>query len=160
VPLIGSVGSSLRVPLMGLDNAGNSATVDCPYSMTKAATSTQLASSLNPVTLGQAVTLTATISIQSPGAGSITGNVTFMDGTTTLGTGTVSTANGVTTATLSTSSLGLGPHSITAVYGGSTNFGSSTSAGLTQNVDTNLTSAPKLANGAYWLASRMCRSSG
>jgi len=102
--------------------------------------------------LGQSVTFTATLGVQSPGSGSITGNVNFMDGATTLGTGTVSTANGVTTATFSTSSLGLGPHTLTAVYGGSTNLGASTSPGLTQNVDTNLSSFPKLANGAYNLS--------
>jgi uncharacterized protein YjbI with pentapeptide repeats len=102
--------------------------------------------------LGQAVTFTATLGVQSPGAASITGNVTFLDGTTTPGTGAVSTANGVTTATFSTSSLALGPHILTAVYGGSINLGGSTSASLTQNVDTNLSSFPKLANGAYNLS--------
>jgi uncharacterized protein YjbI with pentapeptide repeats len=147
-----SLGSNLSVPLTGLDNAGNSTTVACSYSVTRAATSTQLAASLNPAMLGQAVTFTATLGVQSPGAGSITGNVTFLDGAITLGSGTVSTANGVTTATFSTSSLALGPHTLTAVYGGSTTLGGSTSASLTQNVDTNLSSFPKLANGAYNLS--------
>ena len=118
----------------------------------KAATGTTLSSSLNPSVSGQAVTFTATVSVTKPGAGSITGTVTFRDGTTTLGTGTVSTTAGVSTATLTTSSLTAGGHTITAVYGGSSTLASSTSAGLTQNVNTNLSSYPKLANGAYNLS--------
>jgi hypothetical protein len=58
--------------------------------------------------------------------------VTFKDGTTTLGTGTLS--NGL--ATYTTSSLSVGTHSITAVYGGSSVFATSTSSALTQTVAT------------------------
>jgi hypothetical protein len=77
-----SLGSNLNVPLTGLDNAGNSTTVACSYGVTRAATNTQLAASLNPAMLGQSVTFTATLGVQSPGVGSITGNVTFIDGAT------------------------------------------------------------------------------
>ena len=69
------------------------------------------------------------MAVSSPGAGTPTGTVTFMDGTTTLGTGTLSTTNGVTTATFSTTTLAVGSHSITAVYSGDTNDLSSTSVG-------------------------------
>jgi len=58
--------------------------------------------------------------------------VTFKDGATTLGTGTL---DGSGQATFATSALALGSHSITAVYGGDSQFGSSTSAVLTQSVD-------------------------
>ena len=61
-----------------------------------------------------------------------TGTVTFKDGSTTIGTGTISG----TTATYSTSSLTGGTHSITAVYGGDTNYATSTSSVLTQVVTT------------------------
>ena len=44
--------------------------------------------------------------------------VTFKDGGTTIGTGTLSSGQ----ATLTTSALTPGSHSITAVYGGDTNF--------------------------------------
>ena len=84
-----------------------------------------LASSLNPSTFGASVTLTATV---TSGA---TGTVTFHDGTTSLGTGTIS--SGV--ATLMTSSLAAGTHSITAQYGGDSNYNGSTSAALTQTVN-------------------------
>src|SRR5206468_4179625 len=60
------------------------------------------------------------------------GTVTFKDGTTTLGTGTLSSGQ----ATFSTTSLSGGAHSITAVYGGDGSFNTSTSAAVTQTVNT------------------------
>jgi YVTN family beta-propeller protein len=90
-------------------------------------TATNVVSSLNPSSLNQSVTFTATV---SSGNGTPTGTVTFKDGTTTLGTGTVTSGQ----AGFSTSSLALGSHSITAVYGGDANFQGSTSAALTQAV--------------------------
>jgi streptogramin lyase len=77
---------------------------------------------------GQSVTLTATIGVMSPGAGTPTGLVTFLDGTATLGTGTVSTVAGVSTATFTTTDLSAGTHSITAEYGGDPNDTPSASA--------------------------------
>ena len=56
--------------------------------------------------------------------------MTFKDGLTTIGTGTVA-AN---IATFTTSSLALGVHSITAVYSGNSTFSPSTSAVLLQSV--------------------------
>jgi hypothetical protein len=87
-----------------------------------------LASSSNPVLVQNAVTLTATV---SSAAGSPTGTVTFLDGSTPLGTGTL--AGGV--ATLTTSGLAVGSHTITAVYGGDGNFVSATSSALTEVID-------------------------
>ncbi len=89
-----------------------------------AASTVSLTSSVNPSTLGQAVTFTAAVT-----AGA-TGTVTFKDGGSTLGTGTIAG----TQATFMTSSLSLGDHSITAVYGGSAGFSPSTSAVLKQTV--------------------------
>ena len=86
-----------------------------------------VASSASTVLAQNAVTLTATVS--SP-AGVPTGTVSFLDGTTPLGPGTLS--GGV--ATLTTSSLAVGMHSISAVYSGGTNFAAATSAALTQCV--------------------------
>src|SRR5207237_9172797 len=57
-----------------------------------AATSTGLTSSPNPSTFGQSVALTATV---SPSAA--TGTVTFKDGSTSLGTGTLSRSKAHTT---------------------------------------------------------------
>src|SRR5437763_1165367 len=90
-----------------------------------------MTSSSNPSVLGQSVTLTATVSVAAPGAGQPTGMVTFKDGSTTLGTGTLN--GGV--ATYSTSSLSGGSHSLNAVYGGDSGFASSMSAVLSQVVN-------------------------
>jgi hypothetical protein len=103
-----------------------------------------LASSNNPAATGSAITFTATVA----GAGVVpTGTVTFKDGATTIGTGSL---NGSGQAVLVTSALALGTHSITAGYGGDTNFTGSTSSALSQAVvatasATALTAAPNPA---------------
>jgi hypothetical protein len=74
------------------------------------------------------VTVTATVTASS---GTPTGPVTFKDGATTLGTGTL---NGSGVASFTTSALTAGVHSITAVYGGDANNATSTSAVLSQTV--------------------------
>jgi hypothetical protein len=87
-----------------------------------------LTSNSNPVLVGSAVTITATLTSSS--SNSPTGTVTFLDGTTTLGTGTV--AKGL--ANYTSAALAVGTHSITAVYGGDSNFTTATSAALAQTV--------------------------
>jgi len=94
------------------------------------ATTTKLTSSLGSSVYGQSVTFTATVSASSPGSGTPTGTVTFMDGSTSLGTGTLSAG----VATFSISTLTVGSHSITGVYSGDPNFTTSTSSTLTQTV--------------------------
>jgi hypothetical protein len=78
-------------------------------------TSTSLVASVNPVTIGQLVTYTATVASQS--GGSLSGTVTFKDGNTVIAT--VSLVNNQ--AALSTkykSPKMLGPHSISSRYSG------------------------------------------
>jgi hypothetical protein len=87
-----------------------------------------VASSQNPLSLGQSVTFTATLS--TPAGTTPTGSVTFWDGTTQLGSGALN--GGV--ATFATSALTLGAHSITAVYSGDANFVSVTSTALAEVV--------------------------
>src|SRR5712692_2442114 len=101
------------------------------YTVNKAGTTTSLTSSTNPSVSGQTATLTATVAAVSPGSGTATGTVTFKDGLTTLGTGTLNAG----VATFASSTLALGAHSITAVYGGDTNFTGSTSSTLSQVVN-------------------------
>jgi Bacterial Ig-like domain (group 3)/FG-GAP-like repeat/FG-GAP repeat len=89
-------------------------------------------SSANPATPGQSVTLSAAITSTVPGDTLVpTGKVTFNEGTAAVGSGNLN-SSGV--ATFTTSSLALGPHSITAVYGGDANFTGSTSTVLSQAV--------------------------
>jgi len=97
----------------------------------KAGTTTLVSSSANPSLSGQAVTFTATVTAKSPGAGIPTGTVTFKDGSSILGTGTLDSAG---QAMFTTSTLAVGSHSITASYGGDANFNGSTSPRITQSV--------------------------
>src|SRR5207245_9743719 len=92
----------------------------------QAITATAGASSASPSVTNQPVTFTASVT-PSPGAGTPTGTVTFKDGATTLGTGVLG-INGQATFTIST--LAVGSHTITAVYGGDNNSASSTSSPL------------------------------
>jgi len=96
--------------------------------VTKATTTTTLASSLNPSNAGQSVTFMATVSPQF--SGTVKGTVTFYDGTTKLGSGAVKGG----AAKFTTKVLTSGTHTITATYGGSTDFTGS-SASLTQTVN-------------------------
>jgi hypothetical protein len=93
----------------------------------QASPTVSLRSSLNPVLTTNAVTFTATVSSPS---GTPTGSVNFLDGQTLLSS--VPLTPGM--ATYTTSSLAIGNHSITAKYGGDTNFASVSSAVLAQLV--------------------------
>ena len=94
--------------------------------MTATTTAVSSSSSNNTSSYGVPLTLSAKV---TPSAA--TGTVTFYDGVTTLGTGTLS--NG--TALYSTSTLTTGTHSnITASYGGDVDYSASTSLGIRQTV--------------------------
>jgi hypothetical protein len=93
-----------------------------------ATTTVNLVSSINPSSLGQSVTFTATVVPQF--SGTPTGTVTFYDGTTALKTSSLSGG----AVSYSTTTLTHGTHSITATYNGSTSFTGS-SASLTQTVN-------------------------
>ena len=90
-------------------------------------------SSANPSTFGATVTFSATVTSTLTGDPLVpTGKVTFNDGTTALGSGTL---NGSGVATFQTSGLVVGTHSITAQYAGDANFtGSTSSKALSQVV--------------------------
>ena len=88
--------------------------------------STSLSSSPNPSTYGTSVGLTATITPNTA-----TGSVSFYDGGSMIGSGTVSAG----IATMSTSSLSVGSHSLTATYGGNPMLLPSTSGVDTQTVN-------------------------
>lgn len=75
------------------------------------------------------MTLTATV---TSAGGTPTGMVSFLDGGTMLGTGAL---NGSGTATLNTSSLSVGSHSLSAFYEGDANSVPSSSAASDQTVD-------------------------
>jgi len=93
----------------------------------KAASSTLMTSTQNPAPFAKAVTFSAKVSSASGTPG---GSVTFKDGAATLGVGALS--GGV--AKYTTSTLAVGSHSITAVYGGDADFTGSTSGALKQTI--------------------------
>ena len=109
------------------DSNNSSVTGTTSQTVTKAAPTILLTSSLNPSTYNQSVNFTATLPT------SATGTIIFLDGSTTLGPGTIS--NGTATFTIAT--LTVGVHSITASYNGDTNYNPATSAVLLQTVNKN-----------------------
>ena len=95
-------------------------------------TSMALKSSVNPSTVGQSVTFTATVT-SSGGGVAITGTVSFNDGATTMATQPL---NGSGTAVYTTSALTNGIHQITAVFNAPSGSPlESSSASITQDVE-------------------------
>ena len=129
-----AVGSHSITVVYGGDTLYGTATSSTlTQTVNKATTTSAVVSSVNPTSYGGSTTFTATVSST---AGTPTGTVTFRDGATTIGTGTL---NGSGVATLATGALLAGSHSITVVYGGDTNFATSTSSAITQTVNKNAT---------------------
>ncbi|MFM7016449.1 MAG: beta strand repeat-containing protein, partial [Bacteroidota bacterium] len=97
----------------------------------KTATTTTIASSINPTTYGTAPTFTATV---SPSA--VSGTVEFFNGATSLGIVTLTgTTTKTATLTPTATQLSAGTLSIKAVYSGNAVYASSTSANLSQTVN-------------------------
>ncbi len=109
------------------------------FGLAKATTTTALVSSMNPSVSGKPVAFTALVSSL---AGTPTGKIKYLNGTTVLATLTLTSGS----ATYSTSQLKPGANSITAVYEGDSNNGGSTSAPVNQFVlaatTTTLSSSP------------------
>lgn len=92
-----------------------------------------LTSKPNPSSFGQSVTLSATVTATGTISGrpSPTGTINFLDGTTVLTTVTLNNGK----ATFSTATLGVGSHSITAVYSGDSFYNPNTSSVVKQTVN-------------------------
>jgi hypothetical protein len=84
----------------------------------------------NPSTLQQNVTFTTKVTAGVKGQPVPTGKVTFMDGTTTLGSATISNGQAIFTTSFKTS----GQHQITPIYSGDSNFNPHTGTAVTQTV--------------------------
>src|SRR6202008_4776907 len=69
--------------------------------------------------------------IQSSAGTTATGSVSFFDGSTSLGSATLSSNS----AQLTVSALAVGTHSVTAAYAGNANLSGSTSAAISQVVN-------------------------
>ena len=118
---------TLTATYAGDANFNTSASAGTAHQVNASATTTAVASSVNPSTFGQSVTFTATV---TSGATPVTvGSVTFIEGgtcaapTTTLQAATA--LNGSGQVTYTTSALSGGSHTITACYGASGSFAAS-----------------------------------
>jgi chitinase len=116
---------SLTAVYGGDSKTGSSTSAAVSLTVNKAATTTTLSLSPTSATVDQTATLTATVS-----GSSASGTVTFQDGTTVIGTGTVSAGKASLTISLKTA----GSHGFAAAYGGDGNYNSSTSATTSMTV--------------------------
>jgi large repetitive protein len=98
------------------------------HQVNKADTSTAISAAMpDPSGVGQAVTVSYGVTVSSPGAGLPAGNVTVSDGVDSC---TGSVAAGTCSLTLTTP----GARTLTAAYGGDSNFNGSLSAGVSHSV--------------------------
>ncbi|HKW81285.1 MAG TPA: Ig-like domain repeat protein, partial [Casimicrobiaceae bacterium] len=116
-------------------DGGNAASTSAALSqvVNKAVSTTAVISSKNPSTSGAGVTFTATVTGIAP-----TGSVNFKDGAASIAGCSAMPLSGSgnsRTATCTTSTLSVATHSITAAYGGDGNNAASTSATLSQVVN-------------------------
>jgi hypothetical protein len=141
--LLNSGTQTLSVTFTPTDSADYSiVTRTVQLNINQATAAVSVASSANPVLLQSSVSFTATISSVS---GTPTGTVSFLDGTTPLGSSPLSAG----IAVFSTSSLAVGTRNITAIYSGDANFPAATSAALSQTVlDFGISPSTSSGNGA------------
>lgn len=134
-------------------NTNFSGSVSSTISLTSSKAATTLTLTANPTAsvYGQSVTLTATLNPSTLGALTTSGeSVTFKNGASTLGTGTL---NSLGVATLTLTTLPVGTDSLTAVYAGDTNFQGSTSSAVSFAVSkATLTVTANNLNRAYGAA--------
>jgi hypothetical protein len=118
--------------------------------VTGGATTTSLVASPTSITYGQPLTLTTTVEVVAPVVGTAEGEVTFHDGgiagpaigSASLNEGTLNQA------TLTTSELSAGSHTIVAVYGGNPSFDGGASNTVTVNVS-KAASSTSLSSSTY-----------
>lgn len=91
-----------------------------------------ISTSANPAQFGQNISLSARVSSAVAGMPSLSGHVTFFEAETPLGAVALDLTGA---ATLTTDTLGVGNHIITARYSGDANYAASESAAMTQVID-------------------------
>ena len=125
-------GHSITVFYPGDTNYNPSTSSILTQTVNKAGTTATLVSSVNPSLFGQSVTFTAT-ETSATGAVIPSGEtITFKDGATVIGTGTLNASD---QASFTTSTLSVAGHSIIAVYNGDSSFLGNTSPTVPQTVN-------------------------
>jgi autotransporter-associated beta strand protein len=122
---------SITAQYSGDDSSGTSASSAVVETVTQANATTTLSATPSSSTAGQAVTLSVNVAAAAAGAPTPTGTITFMSGTTTLGTSTLDVDGN---ADLTTSDLPEGSSTIMAQYSGDSNYFTSTSSPVTLSV--------------------------
>jgi hypothetical protein len=125
VPGLAVGAHSITAQYSGAVGFAGSTSPPLAHAVNRGGTTTTLQSNHNPSNPGQRTTFTATV---SPSAA--TGIVQFFDGLSLIGSVMLDAGR----ASVSTSTLAAGTHSITAQYGGDGNFNGSSSAVLIQTV--------------------------
>ena len=116
--------SQARIRVTAVDQSGNTASASSGTFTVAKATTTTLGAVTSPSRFGDSVPLSATIGFSPSGADVASGTVTFFDGATVIATVPVAS----NAASTSTSSLSVGPHSLSASYSGDALYNASTSA--------------------------------
>ncbi|MBP7867408.1 MAG: Ig-like domain repeat protein [Acidobacteria bacterium] len=112
--------------------AGSTGTLAGGQTVLRADTATALTPAPNPSRFGQPVTLTASVTVTAPGAGTPSGTVTFLNGATPIGAIAVGPGG---TAAFTTASLPVGVNALTAHYEGDASFNPSVSPEAVQTVE-------------------------
>ena len=117
------------------------------------ATTTVLASDVNPANAGATIHLSATVAISAGASpdGAITGLVTFSEGSLILGTAQVN-SSGI--ASIAVSTLTVGANNISASYPGNTNYAGSISNTLLQSISSTATTTVLTAGGTSSLSGK------
>ncbi|MGH9604675.1 MAG: chitobiase/beta-hexosaminidase C-terminal domain-containing protein [Terracidiphilus sp.] len=142
-PFVVSTVGSDTIDFYSVNVAGITETTNSDSLTILSPTRTTLTAAPNPATPGTGVSLKAVVAATV--SGTPTGTVTFKNGTSIIGTATLSAG----VATLATSTLPAGSDSLTAIYGGVTNYLASTSAPLMQIVGEPNVPAFSLSTGTF-----------
>jgi large repetitive protein len=117
------------------------------------ATASTVTSSVNPALPGQPLSYAVAVSAVAPAAGTPTGSVAFVDGSSTVaGCAAQPLVAGV--AWCGAIYVIAGVHTITAVYAGDPNFAASTSPGLTQTVVAAASATTVTSPARTWVSGR------
>ena len=150
--------TNLKVMLAGNNDAllvtasGLKSATSTGFIVSKGTTATAVSSSSTNLVYGQSITFTAAVSLLAPATGTPSGTVTFKDSGVTLGAGTLN-SSGVATFSTNRISAATAGRTITAVYGGDSNFSGSTSSNFLQAVSklaltvSGITASNKVYNG-------------
>ena len=134
---------SITASYSGDSNSAPGTSSPLTFTVSPTPTVTTVAGTPIPGIAGRAVTLLATVKPAS-GSATITGSVTFADGSVTLGTANLGSNGTATIAPV----LQPGPHAIVATYNGDTNDASSYSAALPLDVNLATTSVAVSSSGS------------